>query len=385
MFEAFLRFHRGPLSVRLAVILWTALAVVVTVRVVVSKPGAQSVVPIYLKAGERWLRGESLYQPILWEDLFHNPPVVAVAFAGLTPLPEKVAGLLVRGVGLALFLTGMLGVRRTLLAGWSDSRAGWLAALALVLVVPAFNNGQLNLTIAGLGLLGVAAAAGGRWPAAAVWLGVAGWVKVYPLSLGLLVMLAAPRRFAAALLVVTLVGVALPFVADPAGAGSQFAEYAASLQADDRTNADPSRVPRDWTALPRSWLGWVPPRPVAQAVALAAAAAFAVTVWLRRDRPAEALLAALVGANVWMTAFGPMTEMNTYSLLAAVAPLVLLMPGLPRGPRMLAAAGYALLAVTVLRGMFPDDRDFHILGPQALGAIVTGVAYALQATRDTPG
>ena len=67
--------------------------------------------------------------------------------------------------------------------------------------------------------------------------------------------------------------------------------------------------------------------------------------------------------------------MNTYSLLAAVAPLVLLAPGLSRRHQALAAVGYALLAATVLRGTFPNDRDFNVLGPQALGAILLGVAY----------
>ena len=377
MRKALSRFLAIPFSVRLAWTLWLVLAAAVGVRVAVSKPTSQSVMPIYLAAGERWLRGETLYGPAPGLDIYRNPPIIAAGFAALTAAPEKLAGLLVRGVSLALFLTGLSRVRRTLLPDWSSSRVGWLFALAVVPAIPSFNNGQLNLLLAALALHGVAAAALGRWPASAAWVGLAVWVKVYPLSLGLLLALVAPPRFAAALLAVVLLGVALPFALDDATTvRTQYAEYVEYLQLDDRTHEDTSRVPRDWTALPRTWLGWVSPEPVTKAVSLAAAAGLALLMIALRRRPlGDSLLAALVGSHVWMTAFGPATEMNTYSLLAAVAPLVLLAPGLTRVWRVVAAVGYTLLAATVLRGMFPNDRDFHVYGPQALGAVLLGVAY----------
>ena len=383
MREQVARFLTIPFSVRLAWTLWLVLVAAVGVRVAVSKPTSQTVVPIYLAAGERWLRGESLYAPVQGLDVYRNPPVIAAGFAALTPLPEKLAGLLVRGVSVALFLTGLLRVRRTLLPVWSASRAGWLFALAVIPAVPSVNNGQLNLLIAALALHGVAASATGRWSASAAWLGVAGWVKVYPLALALLVVLVAPRTFAFKLTTVVLLGFALPLALDDlATVRTQYAEYAESLQLDDRTHHDLSRVPRDWTALPRMWLNWTPSEPLTKLVSLFVAAGLAALVLVRRRRPlVESLLVALVGSHVWMTAFGPATEMNTYSLLAAVAPLVLLAPGSSRGRQALAAVGYALLAATVLRGTFPNDRDFNVLGPQALGAILMGAAYLVPGER----
>ena len=371
------RFLAIPFSVRLAWTLWLVLVAAVGVRVAVSKPTSQTVLPIYLAAGERWLSGESLYGPTQTLDVYRNPPVVAAGFAALTQLPEKVAGLLVRGVGVALFLTGLWRVRRTLLPEWGPSRVGWLFALAVVPAVPSVNNGQLNLHLAALALHGVASAARGHWSASAAWVGLAVWVKVYPLSLGLLVTLVAPPRYAVALLAVVLLGALLPFALDDlATARTQYAEYVQSLRLDDRTHDDLSRVPRDWTAIPRTWLGWVSPGPLTKAVSLAVAAGLALLTLVRRGRPlGESLLAALVGSHVWMTAFGPATEMNTYSLLAAVAPLVVLTPGLSRSARVVAVAGYALLVATVLRGMFPNDRDFNVLGPQALGAVLLATAY----------
>ena len=377
------RFLTIPFSVRLAWTLWLVLIAAVGVRVAVSKPTSQTVMPIYLAAGERWLRGESLYAPVQGLDVYRNPPVIAAAFATLTPLPEKLAGLIVRGASVALFLTGLIRVRRALLPDWTASRAGWLFALAVIPAVPSVNNGQLNLLIAALALHGVSAAATGRWSASAAWLGVAGWVKVYPLALALLVVLVAPRTFAVKVTAVVLFGVALPFALDDAATvRTQYAEYVLYLRIDDRTHEDLSRVPRDWTVLPRVWLKWTPREAEAKAVSLAVTAGLAALVLVRRRRPlVESLLVALVGSHVWMTAFGPATEMNTYSLLAAVAPLVLLAPGLSRRHQALAAVGYALLAATVLRGTFPNDRDFNVLGPQALGAILMGAAYLVPGER----
>lgn len=386
MREQVVRFLTIPFSVRLAWTLWLVLAAAVGVRVAVSKPTSQTVMPIYLAAGERWLRGESLYAPAQTLDVYRNPPVIAAGFAALTPLPEKIAGLGVRGASVALFLTGLMRVRLALLPDWTASRAGWLFVLAVVPAIPSVNNGQLNLLIAALGLHGVAAAANGRWSAAAAWLGFAVWVKVYPVALGLLVVLAAPRTFAMKFVAVVLLGVAVPFAFDDlATVRTQYAEYVEYLHLDDRTHHDLSRVPRDWTALPRMWLNWTPPEPLAKAVSLVVAGGLAALVLARRRRPVvESLLLALVGSHVWMTAFGPATEMNTYSLLAAVAPLVLLKHNLSRRQQALAAVGYALLGVTVLRGMFPNDRDFNVLGPQALGAVLLAVAYLIPGDR-TPG
>lgn len=377
MSDTLARLFAVPFSVRLAWTLWLVLAAAVGVRVAVSKPTSQTVLPIYLAAGERWLHNESLYGPAQTLDIYRNPPVIAAGFAALTAVPEKLAGLIVRGVGVTLFLTGLRRVRRALLPEWGPGRVGWLFALAVVPVIPALNNGQLNLHLAALALHGVASAARGHWSASAAWIGLAVWVKVYPMSLGLLVALVAPPRFAVALLGVVALGVLVPFALDDLStARTQYAEYAHYLKLDDRTHDDLSRVPRDWTALPRSWLGWVSPEPVTKAVSLAVAAGMALRMIVRRRRPmGESLLEALVGSHVWMTAYGPATEMNTYSILAAVAPLVLLTPGLSRSCRTMAVAGYTLLVVTVLRGMFPNDRDFHLLGPQALGAMLLGLAY----------
>jgi hypothetical protein len=90
------RWFALPLASRWAVVVWVALVAGVLVRVAASKPRSQTVVPIYLTAGQRWLASEDLYAPAAGLDVYRNPPVVAAAFAALTPLPVKVAGVVWR-------------------------------------------------------------------------------------------------------------------------------------------------------------------------------------------------------------------------------------------------------------------------------------------------
>ena len=108
-------------------------------------------VPIYLAAGQKWRDSADLYQHTPGLDLYRNPPGVAAAFAALTPLPEKVAGLAWRGGCLAVFLLGLWRFRRDAVPELSPDRAAWLFALAAPLALAPLNNGQVNLLLAGCG------------------------------------------------------------------------------------------------------------------------------------------------------------------------------------------------------------------------------------------
>jgi Glycosyltransferase family 87 len=374
--NAWQRFFCLPFSVRLAWAFWLILIVTVSIRVAVSKPTSQTVLPIYLHAGERWLAEKCLYAPILWEDLFRNPPVVALGFAGLTYLPEKLAGLLLRLGSIALFLTGMWRVRQTLLPEWSVNRVGWWFFIAAILVIPSFNNGQLNILIAAGALHGVVAVIQKRYTEAAFWLGGIGWLKLYPIAVGLLVVLVAPPKFTLRLFLVGLLGALLPFAFH-----SQeyvFQEYECFIhymREDNRNLAHESRMPRDWTTIPRALLGYPPSTTTIQAVSLGMAMVCAGWVLWRRHRQPH--LAILVLSHTWMTAFGPATESVSYSLLAATAPLVLLRPGQPRWEQALAGVGVFLLLDVILRGMFPNDQALTLLGVQPLGALLICLSYLL--------
>ena len=315
------RWFAIPLSVRWAGCLWFALLAGVTGRVVASPPASQTVVPIYLSGGGHWAAGEPLYayDPLADHDVYRNPPGFAAGFALLAPLPEKLTGVVWRLGSAAVFLVALARFRRFVVPDWSADRAALMFGLAVLVALPAVNNGQVNLLIAAAAVGGTGAAVAGRWWEAAGWFAVGGWLKVYPLAVGLLAGLIEPRRLLPRLLVVTMAGFAVPFVlADPGYVAEQYWAFVASQTADDRTLADLTRVPRDWTVIPRSWLGWVPPPSLAKAVMLTAAAGCAVWIGLWRSRPGAFGFALAMGLT-WMTVFGPATESHTYAQLAGLS------------------------------------------------------------------
>ena len=93
---------------RLAVVMWFWLIVGVSGRVAVSKPFVQSVMPIYLDAGQRWVAGEDLYAFKPPHDVYRNPPGIAAGFVPFTWMPQRVAGLAWRWLSAAVFLVGLV-------------------------------------------------------------------------------------------------------------------------------------------------------------------------------------------------------------------------------------------------------------------------------------
>ena len=366
----FSRWMALPLSVRWAILLWFALLAGVTGRVLASPPTSQSVVPIYRQAAERWQAGTTLYvyelgMPI---DVYRNPPGFAAAFQLLGPLPEKSAALLWRWLSAAVFLLGLYRFCRATQPNWSPARLGFVAALAVLIALPAVNNGQVNLLIAASALGGTAAVLRHQWWPAAGWLALGPWLKVYPVAVGLLLGLIEPRRLLPRFLLVTGVGFLVPFLLqDPDYVLTQYREFVTTQVNDDRTYAHLSRVTRDWTIIPRVWFGWVSPPIITKSVMLAMAALAAGLMLCWRRLPMAAPTALLLGMT-WMTLFGPATEAHTYAQLAGVAPwLVVAAARQSRWAFAWAGLGYMLLALTVLRAIFPADWKFNALGPQAIG------------------
>jgi hypothetical protein len=362
------KFVRLPLTVRLAVVAWVTLLVGVGVRVAVSHPWSQSVVPIYLHAGQQWRAGADIYAPTMIHDVYRNPPHVAAIFAPLTHLPDKVAGLLWRGVSAAVFLLGLWAFTQHVLPPLSPAQTGLLFLIAMPIALLSVNNGQANILLTGAVLFGAAEAARGRlWPSAA-WLSLAAWLKVYPLAAGLLLCVLYPRlswRLAIAL----SIGFALPFLTqDPNYVLGEYSRFLQYVGAEDRTYSYLSQVPRDWTMVPRMWLGIVSPPPVTKGVSVAAGLLIAGLTWLavRRQRLAQALPTVVGLGLVWMTLFGPATENPTYALLAPVAAAAV---ASWRGWNAVAAwVAVGLLLAVVLRGLFPTSEVLPLRTAQPIAA-----------------
>lgn len=376
LFALWRRWFALPLPTRTAVGVCLAVFVAVFVRVLVQGPNSQTVVPIYLGAGERWLAGVTLYHLHTGHDLYRNPPAVAALFAPFALLDPKTAAVVWRLVCWAAYLAGVRSLVRDVLpplSGWQRA-AVWMLSVALA--VPAINNGQANLMIVAAALLGAGAAARGRWWVAAGWLAFAGWLKVYPFAVGLLCVLAAPRQLGWRLAVTAAVLFAAPFgLQDPRYVWGEHQVFVDEMGRDDRTAAHVgwTRVPRDWTVLPRLAADVCVPRAAAVAVGLVAAAGMAVlSAGSTSPHGKPGFYLPLCLGLIWVTLFGPGTEMNTYSVLAPVAGAVAVTAtGWRRVPAW-AAAG--LLLATIVRASLPPDAPVQLIEAQPVAAALLLVA-----------
>jgi len=361
------RFFAIPFSVRLAFTLWLILFLGVTARVIASRPTSGSVVPIYLNAGLRWAAEQDLYAPMSGMDVYRNPPGFAALFTPFTDWNPKLVGVVWRTLGVVLFLWGLRRLQQALAPDLTFTQCGWLFCLAVLPLLPAYNNGQVNLLLAAVLMHGIAALGLKRYWEAAGWLSFGTWLKVYPIAVAMLACLLYPRTLITRIGCCLILAFIIPVVAtSPEYLLQQYQSFVHYLGADDRSLAELSRAPRNWAIISRVWFNVSVPMSIEKVIAMLAGVFAAIQIWRGRSRqtPNHSLLKTLLLGTCWMTAFGPATEANTYSLFAGVMAVSLMMR-----PTWLGGLGYGLLVLTVLRGLFPNDWKFQVLGPQPIGAL----------------
>src|SRR5581483_10338337 len=94
----------------------------------------------------------------------------------------------------------------------SRNELALLSLLVLPMALPSMNNGQVNLLVTGLLLATVAAVAEKRWNLASACIGLAFVCKLYPLALGLVLVVLYPRQLAGRLVLVLAALFAVPFL-----------------------------------------------------------------------------------------------------------------------------------------------------------------------------
>ncbi len=369
------RWFAIPLSTRLAICVWFILLAGVLGRVAVDRTTAQSVVPIYMLGGERWWNSEPLYGPPPGTmDVFRNPPGFAALFAPLSQLPPRVVGLGWRIFGITLFI---LGLRRFLAAvnpvSLSPRAEATVWIIAAFVVLPAFNNGQVNLPLVTGCLLGTAAAARRFWWQASGWTMFAVWLKGYPIALTGLLVLLAPTRLGWRMPLALAAFLAWPYaIRDSNYIGEQTEAFLAASKQDDRSDAPLGRTMKGWTYLVRVTTDESVPTAGLQLVAVLAGSLLAgviIRARLRDGATPELFGFTLCLALLWMVLFGPATEWNTYSIVAPVGWL-LVAPGVSRRGRIVVGIGIGLLIVSVLRGAFPNHPDITLQSVQPIGALL---------------
>jgi hypothetical protein len=351
-------------QLRLALILWAALAVALCVKIIrqdrlCSATGREdvrhSVYSVFAAASRHWWRDQPLYADYIETegiDGYRYSPAFATAFTPLALLPAWLGaagwGLLSIGALVAALLmffrdvlqpftmkgdspifaeTKIGTVPETIIEHQDQKNEGVFLSLALAGSVIGLWSGQSNALMLAMILMGLSAIARRHWWAASWWLAVPVFIKLWPAALVLILVYFWPRqligRFAAACATLTL----MPFLTRPPGTvWWQYIEWYKALT---------GPLQGRWPGYRDAWTVWEQAASLLRLDAGAAAfhhayaalqllAAAAVFVWCVRQRRREPFDARLLMSvfsmwAAWQLLFGPGTEQLTYGLIAPTA------------------------------------------------------------------
>jgi hypothetical protein len=278
-------------------------------------PQAHTVYNIYTPAARGWWAGQDIYVRTI--EYYRYSPLFAIALSPLALLPDCWGGALWKALNCLVYLAGVgAWGRRLVPARLSPNQLAGLFLLAIPLSLHSAYIGQANLLMLGGLLLGLAAAAEGRWNRAAAWLAAATLIKGYPLALALLLATLFPRRFAPRFAAALGAGLLLPFATQwPAVVAAEYASWFHHLS--DSTAIMRERL-RSLDHLCQV-LGWPLSSRGYALLELAAGAAVLGLSWreVRRPAPPRELFSRIwLLFSAWVVLFGPATESCTYVVMA---------------------------------------------------------------------
>lgn len=366
-----------------ALLCWAGVLVGLTVRILLNPDRATNTAR-YLRAGQAWIDGKDLYIYTANKGFVYSPLCAAI-YAATAWLPEVLATILWLWINVALLLGGL----------WALLNHGpfkklpvahhpWLYLLVFPLSLGNLDSAQANPIVIGFIMLAVAAAYSGRLTWSAIAVGGAVFWKVYPLAVGLLIVLLAPGRFSWRLALVLLAGALLPFLLQSREYVShQYWLWFDTRTSDNRLEYELSVAPLDlWYLLVR--FGQLPvTSAIYRGIQLTGAAVTALIclygVWKKWDP--ERLYGALFAfACIWMTLLGPASELHAWIQLAPAAAFAAVECFRKEAPpvlRTLAWLTYVLLLLAILRVAFiPRFQPEWVLTLQPLAAVVF-TAYCL--------
>jgi hypothetical protein len=372
-----------------ALAVWIIIFLALAVRTV-ANPNRATAFTVYRLAGTHWLGAQHLYGD--WRGFVYSP-LAAIFFTPFAFLPPGWGNLGWTWLNAAIFLLGVWALLGSgIYPGIKPGYRGIVYLLLVPLVLGNLDTGQANPTVIGLVLLAIAAASTDRWSVAAVCIAAATYLKIYPLAVGLILFLLAPRRLSWRLVLALIVLGILPFLFQHwPYVSQQYHEWISTRSADDRRLYPIKDVPLDlWFLLVR--LGHLPiPSFVYSAFQILSGGAIAlfslVGVW--KKWPKERLLAGILAfLCIWMTLCGPATELQTYVVLAPVVVMMLTDAVLQPRPLWLRVGlllVYLLMVMAVARTSFwPSQKGLWILTIQPVAAIfflVCCVAWFIRSLR----
>jgi len=368
-----------------ALILWSILLVVVFIRAGFS-PQKNTVVTTYVNAGHAWLTSADVYKGIRG---FVYSPVTAAFFAPLSLIPMLAANIVWRLLTTAVFLGGVAWWLKTDLHRWIPERRHTLVFILLFpLAIGNFNNGQVNPLVIGLLMMGIIAAHRERFTLAAFCIAVATYFKIYPLAVGLLLILLFPRKFSWRLIVALIVIGALSFLLQrPSYVLHQYELWWQTRMTDNRMQYSYDIAPRDLYLLFR--LAHIDiSRQLYTVVQLLSGAAIGLICLVGRykrwseDRLLAGMFSLVCG---WMLLCGPATESATYVMLAPAAVLALAQAycrPMPLSMRTLITSSFVVLLMALTMNSFMNLKKCPAsMCVQPIGALIFVCYSGLLVTR----
>lgn len=374
-----------PPLVCLVGLLWCLSVLGIFTRSVL-KPDHKTTVNVYQKAGDKWLRGKNNYKGA---GGFVYSPVVAAAFVPLAVMPFPLATL-AWGVINAGALIGAVAwwLRTGLHRGITPHLHVWVFLLLLPLSIGNLNIAQINPLVIALLMIGILGCHHGRWLLAALAIAAATSLKIYPLAVGLLLVVAYPKQLGWRLACALALFGALPFLLQkPDYALDQYQCWIATRAADNRFLYEGELACRDLWMIFR--LLQIPITQHAyQFLQLLSGAAIAAVVWMGRQRawPQDRLLVALFSlVSAWMLLLGPATESPTYMILAPAVVLLLVQAfSQPQYSRTMRAwiitAAIFLVLQLILNAFFRIPKTLPYMSIQPIGALLF-CGYSIAALR----
>jgi Glycosyltransferase family 87 len=356
-------------------IVWTVAIVVLVIRpLLISHRGTSF--DTYSLAGLHWIHGENVYSQ--WMGFVYSP-LVAVFFAPFAYLSAPIGNILWRLLNAAFLLGGVAAILKTnLFAGIKQNSFGILFILLVPLALGNIDISQANPLVEGLLLFAIAAVYVERWNSAALCVAIATCIKIYPIAVGLLICVIAPRRFSWRLLIALLLLVMVPFLFQHwPYVANQYQSWVATRISDDRRQWPVEKLPLDlWFLI--HWVGHLPISAKSYSlIQLGTGGALALfcAIQTRRSWARERVLIGLFClVSIWMTLCGPATESYTYMILAPAIILALVQSfdaRQPAGLRSLVLAAFILQLLAVTRASFmPHFKSFLALSIQPISALV---------------
>jgi len=353
--------------------LWVAVLLGIWIRIGLFSH-SHDVFGTYADAGRKWSASEPLYS---YTRGFVYSPLVAAFFAPFSWLPIALGSVLWRVLNVAIFVGAIFWWLKAEINSSLSKSSYWLVFLLILpLSLGNFNNGQVNPMIIGLLMVAILAAYEERWTLSAIAVGFSAYLKIYPLSVGLLLVLLYPRQLGWRLaLTLVLMGAASFILQPPAYVLEQYQRWVTTRAADDRRmNMD--IAPRDFAMILRLLHIDLSARAVLvlQMLAGAGAAILCVVGRLRKWSDQRLLTCVFTIGTCWMLLFGPATEDATYAMIAPALALALVLAFHQTAPgwmRTLVCASFALLLLgLVLNAFFGLKKTPWSMSVQPFGALL---------------